>query len=66
MVFERIDTVEDPVVKGLLPEIVPEMFNGIELDFEEDVGEFFPDFLSGHIGLRVSLVGCQLSPAMTV
>jgi hypothetical protein len=31
MVFERIDAVEDAVVKGLFPQIVPEMFNGIEL-----------------------------------
>lgn len=30
MVFERIDTVEDAVVKGLFPQIVPEMFNRIE------------------------------------
>jgi hypothetical protein len=27
-VFERIDTVEDPVVKGLFPQIIPGMFNG--------------------------------------
>lgn len=31
MVFERIDTVEDAVVKGLFPQIVPEMFNWIGL-----------------------------------
>ena len=31
MVFECIDTVEDAVVKGLFPQIVPEMFNWIEL-----------------------------------
>src|SRR5260370_23755087 len=31
MVFERIDTLEYAVVKGLFAQIVPEMFNGIEL-----------------------------------
>ena len=31
VMFERIDTVEDAVVKGLFPQIVPEMFNWIEL-----------------------------------
>ena len=30
VMFERIDTVEDAVVKGLFPQIVPEMFNRIE------------------------------------
>ena len=31
VMFERIDTVEDAVVKGLFPQVVPEMLNWIEL-----------------------------------
>ena len=30
MGFERIDTVEDAVVKGLLTQIIPEVFDRVE------------------------------------